>query len=306
MFSSKRNLTFFVISLSVVVLIFITLVLNPETSSGATNEEAFRQKVRNAMAEINFPSENNLTQINSASNNLANFIQYRSGVQISQANKNLLKSDEQKAWNQSKRLTKEQLTEFLTEIVSDKLRNLTDAQAADATETLRGFNAPDLPNSFQYGRHSVSLRASGAGSMPVSEFNSQINSVRGSNVDGKLVQSLIANSIALEVEKVAGNLYDANADFFGGSKSDMTPAQALLISYSVVTDDNLARNQTEHSQYLQSIYDGITQLNNQPYASPQGHHAYGTNGYIFSSPANLLIDDAAVNSLLIKIQEKNG
>ncbi|HWW75525.1 MAG TPA: hypothetical protein VNZ44_09015 [Pyrinomonadaceae bacterium] len=36
----------------------------------------------------------------------------------------------------------------------------------------------------------------------------------------------------------------------------------------------------------------------QPYPSPDGHHSYGVNGYLFSSPLDLFFDEQTVNRLL--------
>lgn len=308
MFKRKKGLAFLSLALCILAVVVGFLTLKTGVSSGTTLSEQHKEQVRSAITEIGLPTVNNSEVINSASENLANFIYYRSGVQLSQTNKNLLKTNEQASWNQSKLLTKEQLTQILTEIATDKLKNLTETQLSGATETLRGFNAPDLPTSFQQGRSWVKLRASGAGTMTPSEFTAQVNYIRNPlQVESRVVQSLIKSNIKLEVDKTVKVLNDSQPGFFKNSNFDLTPMQAVLISYAIVADDALRSNQTQISQRMQNIYQGITQSNNgQSYANPQGHRAYGVNGYIYSSPVDLLMDEVAVGSLITKIQERSG
>jgi hypothetical protein len=43
-----------------------------------------------------------------------------------------------------------------------------------------------------------------------------------------------------------------------------------------------------------------------PFPSPEGHRAYGVNGYIFSSPLDLFFNEQAVNRLLDRIEKGGG
>lgn len=305
MSKKKKSVAFLATSLFVFTLIVGVLTWKIPTS-GTTNEEQHKQQIRDALAEINLAQTDDPVAINIASDNLANFMYYRAGVLLSQTNKNALRGGEQMARSQAKRISKEDLSQILTEIAIDKLKNLTDTQLASATETLRGFDAPDLPASFRLSRDWVSLRASGAGTMTPTEFTNQVNSIRGANANTKIVSSLLASSIALEISKTIDVIRDVSPEFFGNTKSDMTPMQAVLVSYTIAADDALTGNQTQLNQRMQNIYQTITQINGQPYANLQGHRAYGPNGYIYSSPIDLLMDDATVNTLITKIQERSN
>lgn len=302
----KKSYAFLITSLFVISVVIFTLTWKIPTY-GTTNEEQSKQLIRDALSEINLAKTNDTTAIITASDNLTNFIYYRAGVQLSESNKLALRNSEQTARTQAKRITKDDLAQILADIALTKLSNLTDSQLSNATETLRGFDAPDLPASFQSSRGWVSLRSSGAGTMTPTEFTNQANSIRGSNANSRVGSSLVTNSIASEISKKVDVIRDASPDFFDNTKSDMTPMQAVLISYAVVADDNLAENQSQLTQNMQALCQKITQINNgQLYPSPQGHRAYGPNGYIYSSPTDLLMDEAAVNSLIAKIQERSG
>src|SRR5437879_4273308 len=94
----------FVIGFCFCALVFGALTWKLNTSSGITATEEYYQKVRNGLAEINIPTSNDINSINAAPEHLSNFIRYRSGVQISESNKRILRSAEQNAWTDSKRV----------------------------------------------------------------------------------------------------------------------------------------------------------------------------------------------------------
>jgi hypothetical protein len=305
MFSNKRNLTFLVALFCIAILVISALTWKTDTSSGVTSEEEFKEQIRNGLAEIDLPTSNNLSEINSASDNLANFISYRSGIQISQANKNLLKNTEQSFWAESKSVTPEQLNQILTDVVLERIPNLTNTNITNATESLRGFNASNLPTGFQQGRSNVRLRSNGEGIMSATLFQTEVTDIRDSGVN-KFVQSAISSRIALEVERRITLLADASPETFGEAKSELTPMQAMLITYSIVTDDPLAYNQAGLQQKMQGIQQGISQAIGASYPSPQNYRAYGENGYIYSSPANLALDDSSITRILNLIIERGG
>lgn len=303
MFISKKFLTFLGIILCVSAVVMVAAFWKTDVSSGTTDLEIYNQHARDGLAEINLPVNNDLNAINSAADNLTNFVYYRSGVQISQSNKDLLKNTEQNFRSQSKKITPDQLSQILTDVVVERLPNLTNSEIESAAESLRGFTAPDLPLRFQQGRTNVTLRANGEGLMPVSTFQSEVINIRNSCVN-KYVQSAIASRISLEIERKISAFSDASPEYFGNAKSGLTPMQALLITYSVVTDDYLDYNQSGLNQRMQSVQQGISQVIGGAYSSPANHRAYGENGYLYSSPASLALNDTSINRILTLIAER--
>ena len=298
MLRNKKKVLFV---LSVFALLCLTglFLFDSKISQGTTNSAQFNQRVQNAIAEINLPTSNDANEINAASNSLADFISYRSGVTINQINRDLLASKEQLSRNQSKKITKGQLSSILTQIASDKLRDLTDTQRDNAVESLRGFNHSSLPANND--RSTVTLRANGKGRMTPAELTNQLNAIRGSNVDSKINQSLIELAISSEIDSIIGVLSNADPNFFDNTKGDMTPMQALLVSYAVVTDDGLTDNQTGLIAAMQNAETITAQVSGGTYPSHIGHKAFGLNGYFYSTPTNLLMDDDSVNKLITEI-----
>jgi hypothetical protein len=286
-----------------------------DSTSGTTTTEEYRQTLRNALTEINLPKDNNAAIISASSDNLANFIYYRSGIQLSQANKNLLVDNEQKSWAQSKKITQTQLAQILTEVAFDKLVTLSDSDLAGMAETLRGFNTAAYSSAYPNAREFVRLRANGEGIMEPAYFVSEVKAVRDAEIAKRnrpysspdlglrMSRAALHERISSEIAERVAELKDADTTFSDTTPSDLTPAEAMLLTYSIVTNDFLMGNQSELQQLMAGKQQLVANYGGQ-FPSPQGYNAYGVNGYIYSSPADLLLDDATTAQVLnlIKIR----
>ncbi|QQS41214.1 MAG: hypothetical protein IPM63_17925 [Acidobacteriota bacterium] len=302
MFKKRKGLLLSVALLSSLVAAVIAIA-NAGPARTAASDNGFKQQVRNAIVELALPSGGNQQQLAVGAENLAGFISYRSGVLISDWNLEQLSEAEGFAHGTGKSVSKDKLAELMTAIAVDKLRNLTDEQKQSAVAAMGGFNHPDLPESFRRGRESVSLRASGKGRMTRDGLSSQIEILRGENAENKIVRSMIRNAIALEIESVCAVLIDADPEFFGGTKCEMTPMQALLVAYAVATDDMLAGNRADIQAKMSAIQAAASEAAASPYPTHVGQKPYGVNGYVFSTPADLLLDNAAVQELVTKLSQ---
>lgn len=306
MFTRKPNAAFAVVFLVVLTAAFGLSDWQTSFAQTKNYEEEFHREIGNALAEINLPTTNNAAEINQAADNLANFIFYRSGVQLSAANKDLLRELEGKSWQQSKRINRGYLTRVLSDAAIEKISNATDADINYVAENLGGFDAPDLPESFKKGKGLISLRASGAGLIEKEEFIEQAKVLRGMVKTNKIAQSFVVSAIDRELGDRIDLLAKASPKYFGASRGDLTPAQAMLVIYAIVTDDFPAGNQKELTQKMENLQKTIMRINNgQSYPSPNGYRAYGVNGYFFNTPADLLLDDATVTKILNGIKEKS-
>ena len=305
MLGFKRNLIFICGVLFVAVLIFSAVNWQTNQAHAQNNNEEYHQSIRNALAEINFPATNNSPEINAVAENLSDFMNYRAGVQLSEENKNLLRELEQKSWNQSKKINRGTLTGILTDLAVEKISNATDEDINYAAEKLGGFDAPDLPESFKRGNRTVMLRASGLGSIDKSEFIEQAKILRDTVKSNKIARSFVVSAIDREIQQRIMLLAKASPKDFN-SITDLTPTQAVLMTYVIVTDDTPAHNRKELQKKMEDMQTGISRVINQPYPSPQTHSAYGVNGYLFSTPVNLLLDDAAFTKILNGIKEKSA
>jgi hypothetical protein len=82
--------------------------------------------------------------------------------------------------------------------------------------------------------------------------------------------------------------------------------QALLVTYSIATDDPLTYNQAGLQQKMQNLKQGISQTTGQTYSNVGNHKAYGENGYLYSSPASLALNDVTITRFLNLVTEKGG
>lgn len=310
-----RKVLFFLGGLVLPAIAFFFLINS--TTKGSNGNAQFHQEMRNALVEVNLPSSNNLTTINAVPDNLATFIFNRSGIQMSQTNKDLLRQTEQQAWNQSKRITKSELSEVLTNVAFERLPNITDNNVDSMADTLHGFDAPSLPLSLKPNKDSVMLRWSGEGRMPTDSFKNQIKNTRNNLIacqtrcsssvewQNNIARTAFNNRVSLEIFNILDSLEKADSNFSGGNTNDLTPSEAVLVAYSVISGDILVGNQSDLQNKMNAVQRTRSQLLSQPYPSPQGHYAFGENGYLFSSPVNFLFDDSSMNRIITLIKDKS-
>ncbi len=268
------------------------------TASTATRDALFNQQVRNAIAELARPQSDDPDALAVGAGNLSGFMTYRAGVLLSDSNLKALAKSEGQSLRSTKRITKDQLADALTSIAIGKLRDLDEDRKWEIVDSMRGFDHPDLPESFRRSREFVSIRANGKGRMSADSMSTQIDAISGTNANSKVVSAMIRNAIALEIGKVCEILTAADSNFFSGTKCDMTPIQAVLVSYAVVTDDLLAGNRADIQERMLSIHSAAEASAGMPYPGPEGQIPYGPNGYVFSTPSQLLLDDSAVADLI--------
>lgn len=302
MFKKRKGILLSMALLSSLVAAVIAIA-NAGPARTAASDNGFKQQVRNAINELSLPSGGSQQQTAVGAENLAAFISYRSGVLISDWNLQQLAEAEGLAAGSGKSISKDTLAEVMTGIALDKLRELSDEQKQSAIDSMGGFDHPDLPQSFRRGRESVSLRANGKGQMTREALSLQIDHISGENAESKIVGSMIRNAIALEIESVCAVLIDADPEFFSGTKCEMTPMQALLVAYSVATDDMLAGNRADISSKMSAIQAAASEAAGSQYPSHVGQRPYGANGYVFSTPADLLLDESAVFQLVTKLSQ---
>lgn len=314
--SSNKNLAI-VLALSVITIGGLFL-WKSNSAIGITNSADFNQKILNSLAELNLPNTSNVSSINAAPDSLGNYIQYRSGVALSQTNKDTLRQSEQAFWNENKTVGQTQLAQILTDVAFERLVTLSNSDINNMSDTLRGFNDPSLSTTFQSGRRMVHLRANGDGSLEPQYFISQLEYARDAQIGYNqprsgypplLIQAnraALYNRIVNEVSSRVNALSEADPDFLSGSSKGLTPTKAMLISYSVVTNDMLLGNAADLQQRMTKQEQVLSSYWNQQYPSPQGRRAYGVNGYIYSTPTNYLLDDASVSRLLTLINERSN
>ena len=284
----------------------------------AAEEQQFRARVRDGVGrEVALPAQGDSAgQIRAAVNSVAVFMERRAGVQLSGATKNRLAGMEARMLSgAARRLTLDELSDIITTTAMERLATLSEQEIAEADDILRGFNAPDMPAGF-----SRDLKLPGGivfmGTPPertiarLRGVRDQLGAPAGEVFQGmarRIVRERARNRaqyLSRAVPERFGNMWDTiNDREYSAAEGSVTPLQALLIAYSLASDDYLTDSEAALARRMRGIQATISQVMGSRYPSPAGQRAYGVNGYIFSSPLNLWFDERIITSLLDKIEE---
>ncbi len=304
----RAHLAAVALTLSCSMLIIWNLWRVPSAYSDQNVEQQFYARVREGVGtEARLPAQGaSATEIRMAVDSTANFIYTRAGVSLSEIAKARLATMEASARaGTTGRITSDDLSHIVAGIAIERIRTLTDQQIAYSTEILRGFNAPDLPQSFREGRANVRLRASEEGTLTPLEFTEQLTAIREASRPATNIYRASAQSKAAEI--LQGRLkYMAAAIPEQYASPELTPLQALILTYSVAADDLLTDNAANLQSDMEATRAGISDYLQTPYPSPAGKRAYGVNGYVFSTPLDLVFDEQTVNRLLDRIAERSA
>lgn len=258
-------------------------------------------------------------QVRAAVNSVVNFIGRRSGVKLSEATRDRLAAMEERALlGTARRLTASELGEAMNATILERLSALSDQDIAHVDDVLRGFNAPDMPKGFDRDFHlpgGVVFIGT-----PPAKTQERLKAVRDQlgTPAGDVFTGMARKFVRESVEGRARYLSEAIPEQFGGMwdivndkegsapGGGIDPLQAVLIAYSVVSDDYLSDGETGMAKHMSSHQKTITDLLGKPYPTPAGHHAYGVNGYLFSSPLDVIFDEQTLNRLLARIEERSA
>ncbi|HYV25614.1 MAG TPA: hypothetical protein VE969_10305 [Pyrinomonadaceae bacterium] len=289
-------------------------------ASQAQKAEARRKyyaRVRDGVGtEVELTHDSSPAQIRAAVNSVTKFVEARSGVSLGEATKERLAVLEAKVQSGAgRRLTLDTYSAALSATVLERFSSLTDEDIAQMDETLRGFKAPDLPESFDHsfklpqGFVSISIPPEkNIATLKVvrDQLNSPARDVWADMFREKVLYYVRgkAENLAEAVPEQFGNLSDAaNGRESSGATAGFTPLQAFLFAYSLVSDDRLDYGQANLRKSMEAKQKYWAKQLGRPFPSLDGRHAYGVNGYVFSSPLDLFFDDQNVNRLLDRIEK---
>lgn len=291
-----------------------------DTDKITTNHE-FHLRVRDGVGrEVELSARGNSSgQIRAAVNSVATFIERRSGVKLSGATKNRLSEIEELALSGAVRpLTSGELSDVITATVLERLSLLSEQDIAHVDDTLRGFKAPNLPRGFNR-----DFKLPGGivfAGTPSEKTITRLKAVRDQlgTPAGDVFQGMArgfvkdrvqgrARYLSKSVPEKFGNMWDTVNDGEGdAADGGITPLQALLIAYSLASDDYLSDGEISLGRRMKSLQATATKISGEPYPAPVGHRAYGVNGYLFSSPLDVVFDEQIINRLLDGIAKKGA
>jgi hypothetical protein len=197
---------------------------------------------------------------------------------------------------QSRRLSVDDLTDTLTDTAQERLSTLSNA---DIEHAAQAFN--------QHGdKDTVMLRANGRGQMRKADFVAQVKAMRDQSQRGDTVfRQQMRAVIGAEVSARVRHLSSALPEKFGNVPGDgMTPAQAVLITYSVASDDSMAHSPVTLQKQIKELRKIMKEAGDN--STPKSDKAYGAQGERFSTPLDLIFNKHTMGSLLDKIERRSA
>jgi hypothetical protein len=288
-----------------------------QTDKQAEGKRQYHARIRDGIGrEVQFAMPGDPSgAIRASVNSVDNFIFKRSGVKLSGPTKTRLAEMERLTLNGStRRLSISELNDVLTNTAFERLGRLSDEEILHVDDTLRGFNAPDLPRKF--GRRDIHLPG-WLVLISSDKFVGQLKAMRDQTNTplGEVLKAATQREIQSNVHRQISDLSEAVPEKFIGAwdvtndragDSGVTPLQAVLIAYSVASSDLLCDSEANLAKDMRGLQDGATQYFGEKYPSPDGHFAYGVNGYLTSTPLDLVFDEQTINLMLDHIQETSA
>jgi hypothetical protein len=257
-------------------------------ADAAEMKRNFQAEIRKGVgAEVRFAnSASSSAQIRDSVDSVASFIQERAGLGMSNATKESLQEMEQTALNSGRRISTTQLSAALAETLTERIATLSDGDIARAE---KAFN--------RSGEH-INLRADGRYSMPKESFRSEVQTLRNQLQSGdKAGAGAIQVIVQDVVEERVIVLSEAVGDQFGRApREGLSPLQALIVTYSVLTDDNLAHSSSNLKQMtLQTL--------KRPVNNEKAALAFGPKGQVFSTPVHLFFNQEVMGQFLGRLKK---
>jgi Zn ribbon nucleic-acid-binding protein len=262
-------------------------------AAGALSEkQMFQERIRRGVgSEVRFSTaKDSDAAIKASIESVAVFIHSRSGMTMSDETKSdLVRAEAETLGGKRPRISIEALTDSLAASAAESVATLNDKEIDRALNTFRSTSDSQiiLRMAGQVGQVSRENLLQGAASA--------IDLKRSGELE-----SSIRPFFEAQVTDRANNLSTAMPEQFGSIRTDgVTPAQAVLIAYSVASDDSLADSRTDFARQIteERMNRRLTraEAKSQRLNSPT---PYGRNGFFYAAPVNILFNRRTVNSLL--------
>jgi hypothetical protein len=270
------------------------------TSSSSLSEEEKKQKFhqrlrRGVGSEVRFANPGASDEkVKESVDSVAAFIYQRADLKMSDETKNrLAKAEKDVLKGKSPRLSVDELTDTFTDIVTEQVATLTDEDIDKAINTYRANSQGEITS-----------RASGKWDfLSRAEFVSQVEAAREWSRNGDAaLRAALRPMVEGEVKDRVTGLREALPEQFGQAETDgVTPAQAVLIAYSVAADDPLSDSQSDLKELMVRQRMSAKQTKEeQKLRHLDSGKPYGVNGFFYSSPVHRLLNKAAVDKLLAR------
>lgn len=260
----------------------------PAEASSEDKQNIRNQLQRGVGSEVRLASRPE--QAEQAVASAANFIRGRSGLKLSaEFQKRLAKAESDVLSGKSRYITVEELTGDMTAAVVDRLATLTDEEIQQAAEQSADVNGQ------------IRSRADAKwGVMSKKELVQQAKAGREWSQRGDSgLQIGLRSMIEGEVNDRVSALSTHLPEQFGNANSQgLTPTQALLIAYSVATDDPLTNSRSDIAEMLKQTRMDQAVTREQWKAQNRSNQPYGPNGFLHPSGLHLFLTGHSVDKLL--------
>ncbi len=272
--------------------------------SAADARENHKARVKQGLGEIKFSSSSSENKIAASVKSLSKFMEDRSGTILSpNAQQTLVFQEQGFRSNKSKGISLSDLGELVYETVLERASKWNEQETASAIESWKGFDHPDLPESYKKGRSAIKLRASGK-FIRIDQLSSFLSALkRGNGEIPEFYLSFVKREIIERTENKYKFLSELMPEQFPPSEQNVSPFNSMLLAYSIIADDSLAGSMDNLNREMNSVSEWSKKEYGK-YPSPNGFKAYGPNGYKYSSPTDILFDDNGINIFLNGLQNK--
>jgi hypothetical protein len=283
-----------------------------EVSGGkpGANKEQFHALLRRGIGtEVLLATEGASSEQTRASvDSVSRFIAGRSGLKLREDVKDRLAAMEERVLNGlSRRITVDQLSDIILQTMVERVRRTTDDEIAEAVRIMSGSVSAGPDRQSTPDRTQMRLRGDGRG-LAAETFTSSARLVREMTGSPSVLLPLATRArgfVGQEVWRRVSSLTEALPDRWGRVAADgLTPAQAFIAVYSLASDDYLWYSKYELLGIMKSI-ESSGKKRNPSYPASDGRFAYGTSGYLFPSPLDLLLDKGTVDALLDHTGERS-
>jgi hypothetical protein len=293
----KRKLTFFA-ALVLLGLVMGGLIRRGIGQSPPPCTAEFVPRLQTGIG-LQAPPPSSIGTITPAIANAAFFMQYRSGVSLSSSVQQLLAQLEEQSMpgncNGVCKLTRQEVKNVITAMLTDAVTGLTDAQiSAMSTGSFRVVPCGTFPQQLQW----VQLQVSGMNVSPTT-FVQSAQQLR--NGDPTL-QSQFASMVSSEVDQCCNVL--AYAIPSPWNTMYYSPYQVFVIAYSIISKDHLGDSYSACQTFMSNTETYLSQHGNN--CPCTGRCLWGDLGYIYTRPVSILFSDAMQTNLLNRYAAVHG
>lgn len=254
-----------------------------------------------ANAQVEFPSTRSSEgEIKRSVESIDTFLYSRSNVRLSEAVKaRLVAAERQVTLGANSRLTSEQLIDVLTEVALKRLQSLTDDDIRKAKATYeKSYIVDGSYAGFTWKQVKLSPAGFEKNLKRLSE-RSKSNNLELRNTLQKLIAGNSHESgVNGQIQLYARVLPE---QFGAVMQAGISPTQAVLIAYAIASDDPIHISRTALESEMAQAHKNI---GGQRYPEPNGSCPFGTNGYLFATPLDLIFNDQTIGSMLDAIHKR--